>query len=97
MLHAARTALACRAPGPLVALGAGVGRECSLASACPALSLAKCVGAVVFPRPLPSLVSRPRTAVPWQRGLTLSPGKWGLSPGTRRLGPGWLGHEQPQP
>ena len=51
-------------------------------------------GAVVFPRPLASLVSRPRAAVPWQRGLTLSPGKWGLSPGTRCLGPGCPGHEQ---
>ena len=51
-------------------------------------------GAVVFPRPLASLVSRPRAAVPWQRGLTLSPGKWGLSPGTRCLGPGCPRHEQ---
>lgn len=94
-MHAVRTALAFRAPGPLVALGAGVGRECSLASACPALSLAKCGGgAVVFPRPLPSLVCRPCAAVPWQRGLTLSPGKWGLSPGTRCLGLGCPGHEQ---
>lgn len=76
--------------GPWSGGGAGVLPGFSLSRSVPC----QVWGAVVFPHPLLSLVSRPHAAVPWQQGLTLSPAKWRLSLGTRGLGPGRPGREQ---